>query len=506
MASSLFCDTCGAAIPAQAVRCPACGKTASIYSAIADRRAASASSSQMIVLGRSEPGPGSLLAGRYRVLEKIGEGGFGVVYKARDEQMWGKLVAVKQINMASLSAQEKIEATDSFNREITLLADLQHKSLPHIYDHFTDPDHWYVVMNYIEGQTLEELLKTLPDGRLPVKQALKIVMQLCDVLGYLHSQEPAIIFRDVKPGNIMVTRRGQLYLIDFGIARRYRVGQAKDTGPLGSPGYAAPEQYGRAQTTPQTDIYGLGATLQTLLTGKEPLEIRLRGIPPGCAIPWQLQALITQMTERDISKRPRTMEEVYAALREIRQHPAWRVTRDTTTAGWMVLKTLVLKQIGLIAALFLTRSLLGDDPFAAMFWAPYFAISIVLTLFPTGYYLHRIRQNVLNRATLRDICLKVGKYLGHALRLALLPAILLYWLYLKPSSLLEPADLLLIWIFGMYWALQDLYRLFLSLRKRFFAWRIGLAQRRRLSRQRRPHRRRPASPQAPLQQQTRQHP
>lgn len=278
----------------------------------------------MIVLGQSEPGPGSLLAGRYRILEKIGEGGFGVVYKARDEQMWGKLVAVKQINMAALSTQEKIEATDSFNREITLLAGLQHRSLPHIYDHFTDPEHWYVVMNYIEGQTLEELLKTLPGGRLSLKHALKIGMQLCDVLGYLHNQEPAIIFRDVKPGNIMLTRRGQLYLIDFGIARRYREGQAKDTGPLGSPGYAAPEQYGRAQTTPQTDIYGLGATLQTLLTGKEPLEIHVSGLPPDRRIPWELQALLIRMMEKDCNRRPRDVMEVRHALAALDVSPLRR--------------------------------------------------------------------------------------------------------------------------------------------------------------------------------------
>lgn len=95
----------------------------------------------------------------------------------------------------------------------------------------------------------------------------------------------------------MLTPWGQVYLIDFGIARRYRTGQLRDTGPLGSPGYAAPEQYGRAQTTPQTDIYGLGATLQTLLTGREPLEIRTQGLPPHIHLPWELRALILQMMD-----------------------------------------------------------------------------------------------------------------------------------------------------------------------------------------------------------------
>jgi serine/threonine protein kinase len=267
--------------------------------------------------------PGAVLGGRYRILEKIGEGGFGVVYKAYD---WyrNSLVAIKQINMAALSAQEKIEATDSFNREVTLLSRLNHKSLPRIYNHFTDAEHWYVAMDYIEGRTLEDVLESSPGRRLPLKRVRDIGIALCDVLDYLHAQYPPIIFRDVKPGNIMITPAGQIYLIDFGIARLYRPGQAKDTGPLGSPGYAAPEQYGKAQTTPQTDIYGLGATLQTLLTGKEPLEIRVSGLPPDRRIPWELQALLIRMMEKDCCKRPRDVMEVRRALAALDVSPLRR--------------------------------------------------------------------------------------------------------------------------------------------------------------------------------------
>ena len=257
---------------------------------------------------------GTLLVGRYRILARIGEGGFGTVYKARDQRKHGKLVAIKEINMAKLSAQEKIEATDTFNREISLLSWLSHKNLPRISDQFSDPEHWDIVMEYIEGQTLEDLLARSPKGRLSVGQTARIGVALCDVLSHLHNQSPSIIFRDVKPGNIMLTFWDRLYLIDFGIARRYRPGQVRDTGLLGSPGYAAPEQYGRMQTTAQTDIYGLGATLQTLLTGKEPLEIRQQGIPPGVRIPWKLLALISQMMDPDPSRRPRGMAEVKRAL------------------------------------------------------------------------------------------------------------------------------------------------------------------------------------------------
>jgi serine/threonine protein kinase len=261
---------------------------------------------------------GTVLERRYRILARIGEGGYGMVYKARDRRkLLSKLVAIKVITLAALSPSEQIEATDTFNREITLLSVLSHRNLPRIFDQFTDPEHWYIVMEYIDGLTLEEFLTHYPSGRMPLGLTTTIALILCDVLCYIHQRRPAIIFRDVKPGNIMLTRWGRLYLIDFGIARRYQVGQAHDTGPLGSPGYAAPEQYGRMQTTAQADIYGLGATLQTLLTGKEPLEIRLQGIPSDVRLPSKLKALLNSMMESDRKRRPASIEEVKTALLDL---------------------------------------------------------------------------------------------------------------------------------------------------------------------------------------------
>ena len=257
---------------------------------------------------------GHMLAGRYLIEGQLGQGGFGLIYQARDIQKRNKVVAIKQITLHGLNTQDMIEATDTFNREVTLLSQLKHVSLPRIYDQFTDPDHWYVVMDYIQGETLEDMLKHARGGVFPAKRVISFGIALCDVLSYLHAQHPPIIFRDVKPANIMITRDGRLYLIDFGIARQYRYGQAKDTGALGSPGYAAPEQYGRAQTTAQTDIYGLGATLQTLLTGKDPLDIAIEGMPPDHPVPQRLQPLIAQMLERDPLARPLSMEEVKSRL------------------------------------------------------------------------------------------------------------------------------------------------------------------------------------------------
>jgi serine/threonine protein kinase len=183
-------------------------------------------------------------------------------------------------------------------------------------------------MEYLTGKTLEERLTSTRRGFLPVKRTLDIGLALCDVFHYLHTQHPPIIFRDIKPANIIITRSGRICLIDFGIARLYRPGW-KDTGPLGTPGYAAPEQYGRrAHTTPQTDIYGLGATLQTLLTGKEPLEITQDGIPPERArvIPTDLQNYLARMLERDATRRPHDMLEVKQTLQEIKaQRPVQKI-------------------------------------------------------------------------------------------------------------------------------------------------------------------------------------
>lgn len=259
--------------------------------------------------------PGTLLAGRYRLLARIGAGGFGTVYQAREQRKPGRWVAIKAINMAALSAQEKIEVTDSFNREIMVLSRLRHSSLPRLLDQFTDADHWYLVLEYIEGQTLEDRLARSKKGRLSAAQTAWIGCMLCDVLSSLHEQDPPIIFRDVKPGNIMLTTGGRLYLIDFGIARRYRPGQRRDTGALGSPGYAAAEQYGCGQTTTLTDVYGLGATLQTLLTGKEPLEIHQDGLPPEVHLPTPLQDLIKSMLDPDPGRRPQQVQEVKGVLK-----------------------------------------------------------------------------------------------------------------------------------------------------------------------------------------------
>ena len=193
-------------------------------------------------------------------------------------------------------------------------------------------------MDFIEGETLEEYLQKTRDGCLPLHTVLDIAIQLCTVLDYLHTRQPAIIFRDVKPANIMRTPRGHLYLIDFGTARHLKPGQARDTIALGSPGYAAPEQYGKAQTTQQSDIYSLGVTLHQLLTGNDPSEnpFRMAALrATHASLPAELEALVAQMLDLDTRKRPASMAIVKQELEQIafQQSRALYALQPSTTSN-----------------------------------------------------------------------------------------------------------------------------------------------------------------------------
>ncbi len=310
MTASLYfsCRMCGTATQNQARHCVACGHPMQV--GVQDLALPS-------LLAGS---PSALLARSYRLRALLGKGGFGAVYLAEDLQHADLLVALKQINLKGLSPQQAIEATDTFNREVSLLSGLAHPNLPHIHQHFADAEHWYLVMDFINGETLEDYRGHVTGGHLPLEEVLTIGIQLANVLAYLHAQQPPIIFRDVKPANVMRTAGGHVYLIDFGIARRFRPGQRRDTVVLGSPGYAPPEQYGSAQTTERSDIYSLGATLRCLLTGEDPEEATLGKVLPAGrdqeAVA-ALQRLLGQMLAQDADQRPASMQAVKKALRRI---------------------------------------------------------------------------------------------------------------------------------------------------------------------------------------------
>ncbi len=269
----------------------------------------------------------SVLHQRYIIVGPLGRGGMSAVYQAVDIQNGNRHIAIKEMSQGHLSGPELAEAIMRFQQEASLLHSLQHPNLPRIYEVFEEQGRCYLVMEYIDGKNLLQLLQENGMRPLPVAQVVNYASQLCDVLTYLHQHQPPIIFRDLKPTNVMITEDGHIYLIDFGIARFFKEGQQQDTVLLGSPGYAPPEQHGSAQTSPRSDLYALGATLHCCLTGKDPYLSKERFVfAPVCQInplvPLELDQLIQRLVAVDERYRPASALEVQQWLSRIRQQAA----------------------------------------------------------------------------------------------------------------------------------------------------------------------------------------
>src|ERR1700730_8190726 len=197
-------------------------------------------------------------------MQTIGQGGMAAVYQARDTRR-GTSCAIKEMSLSTVQPNERPQAIQNFLAEASILSRLKHPNLPAFTDFFTEGTRHFLVMEYIDGSTLDELLEA-NHGPFSERRVLGWARQLSDVLEYLHNQQPPIIFRDLKPANIMLTRTGRIKLIDFGIARLFRNTNSQDTQLLGTPGFAPPEQYGKTQTDERSDIYSLAITLFQLLT------------------------------------------------------------------------------------------------------------------------------------------------------------------------------------------------------------------------------------------------
>jgi serine/threonine protein kinase/Tol biopolymer transport system component len=206
---------------------------------------------------------GTILNGRYRIVDILGQGGMGSVYRALDENL-GVEVAVK----------ENLFTTDEYARqfrlEAVILASLRHHNLPRVTDHFVfENQGQYLVMDYIEGEDLRQRMERL--GTIPEEDAILIGAAICDALAHLHTRKPPVLHRDIKPGNVKITPDGRVFLVDFGLAKLVQGSQTTTTGARAmTPGYSPPEQYGTARTDPRSDIYSLGATLYAALTGVIP--------------------------------------------------------------------------------------------------------------------------------------------------------------------------------------------------------------------------------------------
>ena len=219
---------------------------------------------------------GTVLQNRYEIERLLGGGGMGMVYLARDHRLANRYCAVKEMVDHFIDQQQRIEANEYFAREADTLAQLKHSAIPAISDRFDDQNRHYLVMEYVEGRNLEEEIAArgspLPEGLI-----IDIARQLCDVLAYLHGFAPPVIYRDMKPSNVMLTPKGRVVLIDFGIARLFK--SARKGTMIGTLGFAPPEQY-QGAVDPRSDIYSLGATLHYALTGRDPEKYPPFSFPP----------------------------------------------------------------------------------------------------------------------------------------------------------------------------------------------------------------------------------
>ncbi len=311
--------------------------------------------------------PGKLLDHRYQIVANLGHGGMGRVYKAF-HVMLDAPVALKELTTTPHALPEEREvAIRRFCREARLLTGLRHPSIPRVLDYFAEGASFYLVMDYIEGHTLAERLgvgSDEPRAPLPLLEALDYASQLCSVLIYLHSQQPAVVFGDLKPSNVILTPDGRAVMVDFGIARASTTrpdlplgayGSASvwnehnnDTQPLGTPGYAAPEQYEHGwRADPRSDIFALGVLLYEMVTGHAPPPFPF-GFQPVRALNPTLPAPLEDLIERALRFHPeerfQSAAQMYQALCLIAQEVAFQQSQTeemVVPLGWNVPQAII---------------------------------------------------------------------------------------------------------------------------------------------------------------------
>src|ERR1700722_6417451 len=251
---------------------------------------------------------GTVLQNRYEIERLLGGGGMGMVYLAHDHRLANRPCAVKEMVDHFIDQQQRIEANDYFAREADTLAQLKHAAIPAITDRFDDQNRHYLVMEYVEGRNLEEEI-AVRGGPLPEGLIIDIARQLCDVLAYLHGSTPPVVYRDMKPSNVMLTPKGRVVLVDFGIARLFKA--ARKGTMIGTLGFAPPEQY-KGDVDPRSDIYSLAATMHYMLTARDPEKFppfsfpKLKELCPEASN--NLAAAIDSALSYGVEGRPQTIE------------------------------------------------------------------------------------------------------------------------------------------------------------------------------------------------------
>lgn len=260
-----------------------------------------------------------LINGKYFVIRQLGKGGMSRVYLVRERNL-GKLWAMKVISQR-LQGKAGHAVLEQLKGEAERMREFSHPVLPIVVDVFSVDYSLYIIMEYVPGKTLKSILSE--KGTLSEKEAVHIAVSLCEALQYLHTRKPPVIYRDMKPANIMITPEGRVKLIDFGISREYRKEKAEDTICLGTKGYAAPEQFGgMGQSDVRTDIYGLGATLYHMLTGKNPAMPPYEIRPVRQWKPWLspgLEFIVSRCTKQNPKERYTNIEQVRKDLSSYQQ-------------------------------------------------------------------------------------------------------------------------------------------------------------------------------------------
>jgi serine/threonine-protein kinase len=274
---------------------------------------------------------GALLRDRYRIADLVGQGGMGAVYKADDLRLTGRICAVKEVLPELFGGPGMDEQThDQFYREASTLARLDHPNLPKVSDYFSENGREYLVMDFVPGRDLRQLLDEArrQDTYLAEETVLGWATQLCEALTYLHTQEPPVVHRDIKPSNIKLTPRGVVKLVDFGLVKLLQPDDSRTVTVVqgrGTAAYTPLEQYGgdTGHTDIRSDIYALGATFYHLLTGQAPADSKERFLKPGSLIPPRdLNPRISPQVERAIlgamaqhpDDRPASAEELRLSL------------------------------------------------------------------------------------------------------------------------------------------------------------------------------------------------
>lgn len=294
---------------------------------------------------------GDVLKGKYEILALIGEGGMSRVYLARDLELVNKQWAIKEVDRRATDPLGR-PIEQSLASEAELLSKLQHPAIVDIVDIEKTQNYIYVVMDHVEGEALDKVVRQ--KGPQSEEDVQAWMIQICDALSYLHRQDPPIVYRDMKPNNIMLHPDGYVKLIDLGVAREYKDEQKKDTIAFGTTGYAAPEQYGKAQTDARTDIYGIGATLWHLLGGSAPpVEFPLpnvREANPNVGEGFA-DVIIPKCTELERELRYQTCEELVSDLevyQELTREYKARQRRKVTSFAATLIGAVLLVIVGFV--------------------------------------------------------------------------------------------------------------------------------------------------------------